>query len=74
MRDQKKDIENSNEILDIVETILEFNRQRQGRGSKILTPNQMLGRLAISLVQLKGGNNFEKLKKEIRQLLHSLYR
>ena len=74
MRDQKKDIENSNEILDIVEMILEFNRQQQGRGSKILTPNQMLGRLAISLVQLKGGNNFEKLKKEIRQLLHSLYR
>ena len=72
MRDQKKDIENSNEILDIVEMILEFNRQQQGRGSKILTPNQMLGRLAISLVQLKGGNNFEKLKKEIRQLLHSL--
>ena len=58
MRDQKKDIENSNEILDIVEMILEFNRQQQGRGSKILTPNQMLGRLAISLVQLKGGNNF----------------
>ena len=74
MRDQKKYIENSNEILDIVEMILEFNRQQQGRGSKILTPNQMLGRLAISLVQLKGGNNFEKLKKEIRQLLHSLYR
>ena len=74
MLDQKKDIENSNEILDIVEMILEFNRQQQGRGSKILTPNQMLGRLAISLVQLKGGNNFEKLKKEIRQLLHSLYR
>ena len=74
MRDQKKDIENSNEILDIVEMIIEFNRQQQGRGSKILTPNQMLGRLAISLVQLKGGNNFEKLKKEIRQLLHSLYR
>ena len=74
MRDQKQDIENSNEILDIVEMILEFNRQQQGRGSKILTPNQMLGRLAISLVQLKGGNNFEKLKKEIRQLLHSLYR
>ena len=74
MCDQKKDIENSNEILDIVEMILEFNRQQQGRGSKILTPNQMLGRLAISLVQLKGGNNFEKLKKEIRQLLHSLYR
>ena len=64
MCDQKKDIENSNEILDIVEMILEFNRQQQGRGSKILTPNQMLGRLAISLVQLKGGNNFEKLKKE----------
>ena len=63
MRDQKKDIENSNEISDIVEMILEFNRQQQGRGSKILTPNQMLGRLPISLVQLKGENNFEKLIK-----------
>ena len=33
----------------------------------------MLCRLPISLVQLQAGNNSEKLKNEIRQLLYSLY-
>ena len=37
-----------------------------------ITPNQMLSRLPISLAQLKAGNNSEKLKNEIRQLLYSL--
>ena len=34
----------------------------------------MLSRLPIFLVQLKARNNSEKLKNEIRQLLHSFYR
>ena len=34
----------------------------------------MLNRFAITFAQLKAGNNFEKLKNEIRQLLYSLYR
>ena len=34
----------------------------------------MLSRLPITLAQLKAGNNPEKLKNEIRQLLSSLYR
>ena len=34
----------------------------------------MLGRLPLSLAQLKVGNNSEKLKNEIRQLLYSLCR
>ena len=46
----------------------------QGKGLKILTPNQKLNRLPISLAQLNVGNNSEKLKNEIRQLLYSLYR
>ena len=33
----------------------------------------MLTRLPITLAQLKAGNNSEKLKNEIRQLLYSLY-
>ena len=33
----------------------------------------MLSRLPISLAQLKAGNNSEKLKNEIRQILYSLY-
>ena len=46
---------------------------KQGKGLTILTPNQMLSRLPITLAQLKAGNNSEKLKNEIRQL-YSLYR
>ena len=34
----------------------------------------MLSRLPITLAQSKAGNNSEKLKNEIRQLLYSLYR
>ena len=34
----------------------------------------MLSRLPITLAQLKAGNNSEKLKNEIRQLLYSFYR
>ena len=33
----------------------------------------MLSRLPITLAQLKAGNNSDKLKNEIRQLLYSLY-
>ena len=33
----------------------------------------MLSRLPISVAQLKAGNNCEKLKNEIRQILYSLY-
>ena len=56
--------------------ILDFNNKQNqiGEGLKTLTPNQMLSRLPISLAQLKAGNNSEKLKNEIRQLLYSLYR
>ena len=54
--------------------ILELNsKKRQGSGLKILTTNQMLSRLPITLAQFKAGNNSEKLKNEIRQL-YSLYR
>ena len=67
--------EKPDKILKIVKEILEFNEQNQsGKGLKILTPDQMLSRLPISLAQLKAGNNSEKIKNEITQLLHSLYR
>ena len=52
----------------------EERRNQQGKGLKILTSSQMLSRLPISLAQLKAGNNSEKLKNEIRQILYSLYR
>ena len=49
-------------------------RNQPGEGLKILTTNQMFSRLPTTLAQLKAGNNSEKLKHEIRQLLYSLYR
>ena len=68
-------------MVKVVKKILEINEQnqqnqqnQQGQGLKILTPNQMLSRLPITLAQLKAGNNSDKLKNEIRQLLYSLYR
>ena len=60
-------------ISKLVSPDFDFNNVK-GSGLKILTPSQMLSRLPISLAQLKAGNNSEKLKNEIRQLLYSLYR
>ena len=63
-------------IISIVECIIYFNQleQQDRKGLKLLTPKQMLSRLPITLAQLNAGNNSEKLKNEIRQLLYSLYR
>ena len=49
-------------------------KNQQGKELKILTSQQMLSRLPISLAQLKAGNNSQKLKNKIRQLLHLLYK
>ena len=73
-KDEKK-IEQPDKILKTVKKVLDFNKQNQiGKGLKILTPDQMLSRLPITLAQLKAGNISEKLENEIRQLLYSLYR
>ena len=47
---------------------------QDGKGLKILTPNQMLKRLPVALAQVKAGNNSESLLNEIRQIVYSLYR
>ena len=47
-------------------------RNKNKQGLKILTPNQILSRLLISLAQLKVENS-QNLKNEIRQILHSLH-
>ena len=75
----KEEIKNEkpDEISGIISQIIHFKEEVQkqrGSGLKILTPDQMLSRLPITLAQLKAGNNSEKLKNEIRQLLYSLYR
>ena len=58
MSEKEKEIEKPNKIVDIAKKILEFNKQNQEeKGLKILTPNQMLCRLPISLAE-----QFKKLK------------
>ena len=75
MSEEKRETEKPDKIVEIVKEILKFNKQvQQGKGLKILTPQQMLSRVPISPAQLNAGNNSEKLKNEIRQLLYSLYR
>ena len=74
-KDKKFKIEENKKRIIIVERIFYLNQLDQsGVGLKILTPNQMLSRLPITLAQLKAGNNSEKRKNEIRQLLYSLCR
>ena len=74
MSQEERKIEKQDNIVEIVEEILKFNKQKQeGQGIKILTPSQMLSRLLISLAQLQAEINSEKLKNEIRQLSYSLY-
>ena len=76
MPEDEIEIEEPNEIIDAVAQILQYNEKQSqsAKGLKILTPQQMLSSLPISLAQLKAGNNSQKLKNEVRQLLYSLCR
>ena len=74
MSKEEKETERRNETVNIIENVFEFNRQQSEPGLKILTQDQMPNRVPISLAQLGAGNNSEKLKSEIRQLLYSFYR
>ena len=66
MSEDEKEIEKPDKILKIVEKIVEFNKQNQlGEGLKMLTPNQMLSRLPITLAQL----NAEIILKNIKMKL-----
>ena len=58
----------------MLKKFLSLINKNKKKGLKILTPDQMLGRLPITLAQLKAGNNSQKLKNEIKQLLYFLYR
>ena len=47
---------------------------KTGQGLKIMTPSQLMTRLQIFLAQKQTGNNSQKLKNEIIQIIYSLYR
>ena len=46
---------------------------RVGKRLKIFTANNLLTRLPTLLARIKAGNNSNKLKNEIRQILRLLY-
>ena len=72
---QKKLLEYGKNLKRIYENMFPTSSGSQsGKGLKILTPQQIFTRLPMLLAQIKAGNNSEKLKNEIRQLLYSLYR
>ena len=50
------------------------NMNKEGKGLKILSKQQILSRLLILLAQIQAGNNSKSLKNEIRQLIYALYR
>ena len=53
-KDEVSKVKENEKVIDIVERILELNSEKQlGKGLKILTPNQMLSRLPITLAPLK---------------------
>ena len=47
--------------------------EKDGKRIKILNPNKLLTRLPILLVQIKDGNNLNKVRNKIRQILYLLY-
>ena len=61
-------------IFQVLKESQEDEESQEGKGLKILTPNQMLKRLPIALAQVKAGNYSESLLNEIRQIVYSLYR
>ena len=74
MSKEETEIEKPYNIVKVVKKILDINKHSQeGEGMKISRPSQMLNRLTIALAQLNAGNNSNKIKTEIRQLLYSLY-
>ena len=76
LRDLVRKIVDASQKLDDIpdlESEEEAEKRQKGQGLKILTPKQLITRLPILLAQLKAGNNSEKLKNELRQIIYSLY-
>ena len=60
---------NLKRVVNVIEKILDFNKQQKGKGIKILTPKQMLQRLPIARAQVKAGSISENLLNEIHQMI-----
>ena len=77
LKDLDKSIVDTSQKLDDMpdlETKEDAAKIQKGLGIKILTPQEMITRYNVLLAQLNSGNNSQKLKNEIRQIVSSLYR
>ena len=72
VKEESTDKEKSVDLSD-VPSLEDDEEVKQGKVLKILTPNKLLTRLPILLVQIKAGNDSDKLKNEIKQILYLLY-
>ena len=63
----------SNYINVILKLYLKLCIKQNREQDIILTPKQVLQRLAIALAQVKAGNNSEHLLNKMRQIVYSLY-
>ena len=61
--------ENLKKVVNIVEKVLDFNKQQKNKGLKIFTPKKILQRLPIALAQVKASNTSKNLLNEIRQTI-----
>ena len=66
--------ENENNVINVIEKILRFNKQENGKGPKTLTFKQILQRLPIAFAQVKTGNTSKSLLNGICQMIYSLHR
>ena len=75
MSEGEKKLKNQIKYQKLLKKFLILKVQKESRqGLNILTPDQMLSKLPITLAQIKAGNNTEKFKNEVRLLLYSLCR
>ena len=47
--------------------------KKKGKAIKILASNNLLTKLPVLLEQIKAGINSDKLKREVRRIVHLLY-
>ena len=72
-RKMRRYVKSLKDIVDLYNLKSGSDTSKKGIGLKILTNKQMFNRLPILLTQIEAGNNSNKLKNEIRQILYSLY-
>ena len=65
--------ENPDKVINVIEKILDFDKQEKGKRLKILTHNQMFQRFPIPVAQIRAGNTSLNLLNDIRKIIYSLH-